>query len=1079
MGPNIEQLQAIEHEGGVLLKAGAGSGKTYVLVQHLVYLTRAHIFVNDKKKFKYSEECSQELVSFYKSMVLMTFTNKAAGELSIRIKKEFKKLESAYEGSQYNPWSIALASLSYLTVGTIHSFCFKLIKQGYFPEVNPEVNIINDSVFYSHLEKLFYDWLSLQEKSQTIKIISSQSTSVFKSMASIFQEPGLRLNWKKGEKPPEFGEVLRNIYHLSEFKGLFEEVMKIEAYDEFRKNKWYQFFEQFEQIKCGLPLTQELFFKYKIFFENNSFPQKRGALKEIDELVAYLDKIKSFKNFFFDKEEITSFEEYFLCEKKEINDWYKTLRKLFSFIEEHYYKIEGLTFSDLEYNVLSGIQNPQIAKKIAESYKYFIIDEFQDTSHVQFEIVSKIIDNNFQKLFCVGDEKQAIYGFRGGELGVFWECEKKIPKVLELKNNYRSSPNIIKFNNNLFQDLFQQGIDFEGKDLMSLNVVHQTVPEAVDYATNGQASHLTVNIEISEDDSMLDDELYCLEAELIVDFLKNEKKQTAILYKNLAPSRFLVEKLISNEMSFTAQIKVPYLNEPIIGIFYTLIESRFNKKDNLIELQKQLINAYLKILGFEQQMNIESEINNFHHNRIYYGLNWSFQKFIFDLGISNSNYQNNTNFIKNLIETTTSDEELYIRLRQAAALKFSIEVQFGQYPEKIKIMTAHASKGLEFPNVILGAIQKNSSRVNDKGLIGKLPGSFRWMKESASKKIYKTPMYFYEKLLNKHKEFAESKRLFYVVGTRAQDRLLWFDYKLSNQKTVMTKGSWFQGLEKWIQNNSQYINIESSIEVQYSKIKKDAESINKNIPLFHKQKMGIEEKIGDKKRLIFMSDLSVTKLASLSLCSRKFYLEQILKFDEKLVEQYLAVTNQQNKLESGDGISSSERGTLIHAIISESILNNWVVPRKYFESKEAQIVSWALGQLVKMKETHQFISEVALKFSFFGQIISGIPDLVLLHDQEAQVWDFKTGNPDESKNTSYWFQLKAYALAMYQLKRVSMDKPIKLVLCYVDKRENYEKIISYQQIKDELYQIWSTVERPDLKNLEHCSSCSFQKLCHL
>ena len=243
MGPNIEQLQAIEHEGGVLLKAGAGSGKTYVLVQHLVYLTRAHIFVNDKKKFKYSEECSQELVSFYKSMVLMTFTNKAAGELSIRIKKEFKKLESAYEGSQYNPWSIALASLSYLTVGTIHSFCFKLIKQGYFPEVNPEVNIINDSVFYSHLEKLFYDWLSLQEKSQTIKIISSQSTSVFKSMASIFQEPGLRLNWKKGEKPPEFGEVLRNIYHLSEFKGLFEEVMKIEKYDEFRTNKWSEFFD--------------------------------------------------------------------------------------------------------------------------------------------------------------------------------------------------------------------------------------------------------------------------------------------------------------------------------------------------------------------------------------------------------------------------------------------------------------------------------------------------------------------------------------------------------------------------------------------------------------------------------------------------------------------------------------------------------------------------------------------------------------------------------------------------------------------------------------------------------------------
>ena len=73
----------------------------------------------------------------------------------------------------------------------------------------------------------------------------------------------------------------------------------------------------------------------------------------------------------------------------------------------------------MEYLVYRGLLNKESQKKVSDVYKYFIIDEFQDTSEIQFDILKMLCGKNYQSLFCVGDQKQAIYGFRGGELGVF------------------------------------------------------------------------------------------------------------------------------------------------------------------------------------------------------------------------------------------------------------------------------------------------------------------------------------------------------------------------------------------------------------------------------------------------------------------------------------------------------------------------------------------------------------------------------------------------------------------------------------------------------------------------------------
>ena len=86
---NAEQQLAIHHRGGVLLKAGAGSGKTFVLVQHILHLTRETM----EEAFKSQTSGFEELIrQKFSGIVMMTFTKKAAGEMSIRLTEEFTRL---------------------------------------------------------------------------------------------------------------------------------------------------------------------------------------------------------------------------------------------------------------------------------------------------------------------------------------------------------------------------------------------------------------------------------------------------------------------------------------------------------------------------------------------------------------------------------------------------------------------------------------------------------------------------------------------------------------------------------------------------------------------------------------------------------------------------------------------------------------------------------------------------------------------------------------------------------------------------------------------------------------------------
>ena len=114
-------------------------------------------------------------------------------------------------------------------------------------------------------------------------------------------------------------------------------------------------------------------------------------------------------------------------------------------------------------------------------------------------------------------------------------------------------------------------------------------------------------------------------------------------------------------------------------------------------------------------------------------------------------------------------------------------------------------------------------------------------------------------------------------------------------------------------------------------------------------------------------------------------------------------------------------------------------------------------------------------------MISGIPDLILFpkgNEENAQVWDYKTGNRSESKEKPYEFQLMTYAYALYEFYQYDKTKPINLVLCYVDDKNLVEQSVSFSDVEKYLYQFWSVINQPSQINEQSCEFCSFTNICH-
>lgn len=1085
--PNSEQKLAIEHEGGVLLRAGAGSGKTFVLVEHILYLTKQWI-----RKFKGNPRGTFEefLRSEFSKVVMMTFTKKAAGEMSIRLSEKFQEVSSE-EGEDQKFWVIANELLPVLTVTTIDGFCRKLITLGYFPHLSTEAKIIFETERTDQVKELVEEWLGQNHDGVEIDlldIVIKEKRALLSAFTNIFSDPGLRLEWKsfsmKDIDPETIDGILEKSFKLNNLSESLLKVHQLDVPEESERSAFEKTVATFQST--GLPevnnldtfkIYAQLFSQIKRLTGEMTASKKRPAATDAkDGLSEVRDWVKKWE------EVIGDYQIHF---EEKVKPWMELCQELYQFIDSRLDPNRGMTFGDIEYYVSLGLKNSADRERIQKSYSYFIVDEFQDTSNIQFNIIQNLIGKDYSKLFCVGDAKQAIYGFRGGELSVFSDCENLVPQVRTLANNYRSLPEVIRFNNSLFRSILPLGQNYEGHDPFTVKPEDQNVPDEVAHSSQGNVEILEAVLEreLEEEGKFSSDDLNKIESNIIADAIKGERARTGhvctVLYSKLRPSGELIRALMERKIGFTAQFKIDLLDDPILGLFVCLLKRRFDSNtETRSHFPKLIFQSYFKVLGIKKEVS-EQFLEEFDLDIQYWGLNEAFMKFLFKLGITNENSDINIQTIATISELYSQDpESIMIQLAQGDNQRLSMELRSGENSNMVQIMSAHASKGLEFDVVYLGGIYTNGREQNDGPLFGNLPGSFNWYKDLTQREKQKSPRYVYENELARYKNFSESKRLFYVATTRAKKKLVWVNLEIPEKTFSIPKNSWILGLNYWLENGEgrEKINV---IPLQDFKNKEllDAQSIPE-LPLFFHDPVGVFSKGEVQAELLIAAELSVTRLNSLIDCPRKFYLSNILKMPEPERES-IFIIEEENEEMATMVRSSSERGTHIHEQIAKGISRNFIVPRESFGNEEQNPIEWVLGELKLLQDQYEFISEKQVKFKLFNFMISGIPDLVLLSkgDQKTQIWDFKTGRITQENLNHYWLQLSIYAYAMYELGFVSKEKEILLNLSFVDQKKNISEVTNWEKCKADLYPIWRSQNEPWRINPDHCTQCPYGSIC--
>lgn len=429
-------------------------------------------------------------------------------------------------------------------------------------------------------------------------------------------------------------------------------------------------------------------------------------------------------------------------------DFYKAFLKnitplsLLNTISNEFAKIqkEQNTLSISEFNAIihSEIQNqpaPFIYERLGERYRHFFIDEFQDTSEMQWQNLIPLIDNALSgeiegekgTLMIVGDPKQSIYRWRGGKAEQFIELSKdKNPfnnpdkKLFTLGTNYRSYSEVVEFNNDFFKFLSNEFTDLDYKDLYK-NHSHQK---------NNEKSGGYVNISFipkaeakKEDEELVEKEAQFLAATLAtIQKVKSqgfEYQEIVILTRKrkqgIAVANYLTEQgipLLSSEtllIQSATEVKfiinfLKYLRNPSDSESKALFLHYFSEHHQDQMSVHDFIKTGMEIKqesAFEkwlEQFEIALPFKNIRKKSLYETVEIIVSKFV-HLNTNNAYVHYFLDLVLERDVRTQSGISDFLNYWDKNSEKFSIPSPEGK--NAVRIMTIHKSKGLEFPVVIM------------------------------------------------------------------------------------------------------------------------------------------------------------------------------------------------------------------------------------------------------------------------------------------------------------------------------------------------------------------------------------------
>lgn len=478
-----EQIEAIYRTGtNILVSASAGSGKTFVMTERIINLILNGVSL--------------------KNLFISTFTNKAAAELKLRLDKKIRETR-AHERSfeEIHLLTTALQDLSTADIGTMDSFTLKFLKENfYLKNLDPTFRLLVDSTEQEVIKRDIFDQLveehladqGIISQERFIQVMNNFSSdrkidafySVLNKINTFADSLENPIDWLENDflngfstyqsftdLPDTFTnglqESLQEIY-----RALLENLSSGVITGPAKINNTEEFLANFEYLyDC---LGQKQFQKFAEFYRQMKFQFVPNANnKDNRDEVLEAQKLSLKTLITTNKARLDQFIEA-IKHQDIIEKYHQPASALthdlqviaLAFYQRyHDYKLKNacLEYADVTHLTIEILQENEVLRKVYQT-QYFevMVDEYQDTNHLQ-EAMLRLLSNG-KNSFMVGDVKQSIYGFRLADPSLFmskyeaYQQPDADGKLIRLKENFRSYPEVINFTNQIFEHLMDKKI---------------------------------------------------------------------------------------------------------------------------------------------------------------------------------------------------------------------------------------------------------------------------------------------------------------------------------------------------------------------------------------------------------------------------------------------------------------------------------------------------------------------------------------------------------------------------------------------------------------------------------------------
>ncbi len=830
-------------ESRLLVSAGAGSGKTTVMIQKIVDL-----LLNKKVSAD--------------QLLVVTFTNLASIEMRERLVSNLTdELISATSPDQKVFIQQLIDSVETASVDTIDGFCSKMLKKYFYQaKLDPELKIISSFSQEYYINKALENCIKqfgesnpkelivlcdiFEKKARSLTALKENLLKAFNYCICQKDYETFLNNTLNQYKPNSLAEQYLNNHIFNSINTDLNHLVKI--LPSFKNSKKIyplvgNYCNHLSNLKQDSPLLDTI--KLLGSCPNCSFsnPTKEDKNNpDYEKIKFYVAKVSkaisdvAFLQYLQQKDyvnEISSHLSSFIALLRQFIVTYNALKK----------DNDVMDFSDLERKMLDLLQTPEILKDFHNTYKYIFVDEYQDINPMQDELINTLLASS-SNLFLVGDVKQSIYGFRQSTPELFiqtykdYKRDSKLGSAFDMQINFRSNPQILEFNNDIFSHLMTEkdaGLDYAKTSMFK--------PRNKDFPKTQAVEILVANTDYEMDKTTISG-IYSvpnhvnpakpsaqnLEAQLIVNKIKQlvgtefydasikqtrllEYRDIAILNRAINDKVYNLAKLLTEQnipiniskstnikdsecvnkllsllkvINFTASdIDYTYLfTSPLVGIDYNelltiYINRKLNLYDNLKEYSANNNNLAIKIkYGFNlcdefrlisSTCNVIELINsilNKYHLRQHLIAS---EKGLEQLNILDA-------FLNSL-----SEEEKNLSISKFIDLidknmSSSNEIISRDSINSITIQSIHASKGLEYPVVILfncGQQFRYIKDYNDLKFDLELGIGLQYYDLQARNR-QESPTRYAITLKNHEKNYREELRLLYVATTRAKNKLI-------------------------------------------------------------------------------------------------------------------------------------------------------------------------------------------------------------------------------------------------------------------------------------------------------------------